>query len=372
MLNELLEALCTQLAPLDMPVFLADCIPNGVGMPYLAMEIALPMRPADPGKVTLTLWCSGGSAHAERVRLGDELLGLLPAHGICLRLAEHSVTLRPTGSISTLRSGAAIGLRLTLALGCVPLKATAACTLDGTSLTDAADGLLLLDVREDAPRLRTETFPRPDGGTTTILCQRESLSVRVELGLHAPDPAKWQAAVSALSARTEGGGMLSLSTRPGQRLRVDRAALSVPSAEDWTDKLTLTLTALEVPWWEAEQPVSAVITETGMLTVPGSTSRAPADVTVTNCGDGVLTQVQLVCGDTQMAFDSLALSPGDALTLSAARGMLSARVGQESVLTRRTALSDDLLLAECGKVSALSVRADQPVSAAFSVRGRYL
>lgn len=372
MLNELLEALCTHLSALDMPVFLADCIPNGVGMPYLAMELSLPVRPADPGKVTLTMWCLGGSAHAERVRLGDELLALLPARGICLRLAEHSVTLRPTGSVSTLRSGAAVGLRLTLVLGCVPLKAAVACTLDGASLADAADGLLLIDVREDAPRMRTATCPRPDGGTTTLLCQRESLSIRVELALHEPDPAKWRAAVSALSAWAEKGGMLRLSTRPGQRLTIDRAALSVPSAADWTDKLTLTLTASEVPWWEEEQPVSAVITETGLLTVPGSTGRAPVDVTVTNGGDGVLTQVKLVCGDTQMAFEGLALSPGDELTLSAARGMLTALVGQESVLTRRTALSDDLLLAESGKVSVLSVSADQSVSAAFSVRGRYL
>lgn len=372
MLNELFEGLCTLLAPLDLPIFLADCIPDGVSMPYLTMALDVPATPADTGKATLTVWCDGGSANAERIRLFDELTARLPLRGICLRMAEHAVTLCPTGNLTCNRSKTAIALRMPLALTCVPLLAPVDCTLDGSALTDIADTIHILGVHEDAPQMRLAAYPCLGGGTRTLLHQRESLSIRIDFCIHDPDRASRQKTLGAVAAWSEKGGMLRLSTRPGQWLRIDRATLSALASEEWTDLLCVTLTASAAPWWEGTQPVSAAITASGTLTTPGDTGFSPVDVGVTNLGEGTLTRLTLACGDTQMAFEGLSLPAGEALTLAAAQGMMTALIAQTSVLDKRTALSDDLLMAPCGRVCAISVTADQPVTAEFTARGRYL
>lgn len=372
MLKALFEALQPLLMPLGIPVFLADCIPEGVGLPYLAADIEAPAAPGLPGKVTLTLWCAGASANAERLRLGDELTALLPDRGLCLSLPEHAVTLRPTGSVTCTRVRGALALKRTFTLGCIPLTAPVACTLDGVSLADTADALHMLDVHEDAPRMHTSALPRIGGGTRTLLHQRESLSVRITMALTSPDSVRREEALRAASAWADAGGMLRLSTRPGQRLRIDRAAMSAVSAEDWTESLCLTLTACDAPWWESAEPVRVTIADEGVLHAPGDTGNAPVSAVITNTGEAALTRVSVGCGGTQMTFEGLSVPAGAALSLHAADGLLIAQVGEDSVLDRRTSISDDLLLADCGRVNLLSVSADQPVSAEFSMRGRWL
>lgn len=372
MLNELFEGLCTLLAPLEIPIFLADCIPHGVAMPYLAMALDVPVQPTETGKATLTLWCDGASANAERIRLFEELTTRLPLRGICLRLAAYSVTLCPTGNLACDRSKTAISLRMPLALGCVPLRAPVTCTLDGSALTDVADTVHILDVHEEAPCMREEAYPCLGGGTRTILHQRERLSVRIGFCIHDPDRASRQKTLGAIAAWAERGGMLRLSSRPGQWLCIDRAALSALSSEEWTEPLSVTLTASAAPWWEDTQPVSVAITAAGTLAVPGDTDFAPVDVGVVNQGEGTLTRLTLACGHTFLTFEGLSLPAGEALTLAATQGMLTALIAQTSVLDKRTSLSDDLLMAACGGDCAVSVIADQAVTAEFTVRGRYL
>lgn len=372
MLKALYEALQTRLMPLGIPVFLSDCIPDGAGLPYLAADIESPASPGLSGKLTLTLWCAGASANADRLRLGDELSVLLPDRGLCLSLPEHIITLRPTGGIPATHSKAAIALKRTFTLGCIPLNAPVTCTLDGASLSDAADVLHILDVHEDAPHMHTLSLPRIGGGTRTLLHQRESLSVHIGMALTSPDSVRREEALRAASAWADAGGMLLLSTRPGQRLRIDRAALSAVSAVDWTEQLCLTLTACDAPWWESATPVSVTVTGTGTLNAPGDTGDAPVSAAITNTGDAAMTNVSVACGYTQMTFSGLTVPAGATLSLTVSDGLLTARVGEDSVLDKRTAISDDLLLAVCGQTNPLSVSADQPVSAKFTMRGRWL
>lgn len=372
MLKALYEALLTLLMPLGIPVFLSDCIPDGAGLPYLTADIEAPAAPGLSGKLTLTLWCAGASANADRLRLGDELALLLPDRGLCLSLPEHIIPLRPTGGIPCTHSKGAIGLKRTFTLGCIPLNAPVTCTLDGIALSDAADALRLLNVHEDAPRMRTSALPRFGGGTRTLLHQRESLSVRISMALTSPDSVRREEALRAASAWAEAGGMLRISTRPGQRLRIDRAALSAVSAMDWTEQLCLTLTACDAPWWESATPVSVTVTDTGVLHAPGDTGDAPVSAAITNTGEAAMTNVSVACGSTQMTFSGLTVPAGATLSLTVSDGLLVARVGEDSVLDKHSAISDDLLLAVCGQVNQLSVSADQPVSAEFTMRGRWL
>lgn len=372
MLNALFEALAALLMPLDIPVFLADCVPDGVRMPYLAMEVEVPVRPAEVGKLTLTLWCAGDSANAERIRLGDELAMLLPARGVCLHQTEHAIALRPTGRITCIHGKGAIALRQTCTVGCVPLASPVTCTLWGEEMAKLSDHLHVLDVHEEAPCMREVAYPCAAGGTRVLLRQRERLSIRIDFAVLDPEPKRRQATLRAVAAWAEQGGLLGLSTRPGLQLGIHHAVMSAPSAEDWTETLSLTLTACDPPWWEATQPVSSTITEAGTLEVPGDADSTPVDVLVTHRGEGTLTRLHLRCGATQMTFEGLALPAGGTFRLNRENGVLSAEIGEKNVLNQRTALSDDELLAPCGQEVSIAVSADQPVTATFMARGRWL
>lgn len=120
MLTDLYQALLRQLSSLEIPVYLADCIPDRARFPYITAAIKAPVRPDDSGILTLQLWCRGGSANADRFRLTDTLLELLPARGIRLTLPHGTVTLELQSEIACISSGDALGMETTWTLRCFP------------------------------------------------------------------------------------------------------------------------------------------------------------------------------------------------------------------------------------------------------------
>lgn len=120
MLTDLHQALLRQLAPLELPVYLSDCIPDRARFPYITAMIKMPLRPGDAGSLTLQLWCRGGSANADRFRLTDELLARLPARGLRLTLPHGTATLRLQSEIACISSKDALGMEMTLDLRCYP------------------------------------------------------------------------------------------------------------------------------------------------------------------------------------------------------------------------------------------------------------
>lgn len=120
MLTELYEALALHLAALDAPVYLADCVPAGTMFPYITAEVDAPCSPAEEGRITLTLWCLGSAANKDRLRLGDELLSLLPADGSHMQTRSGTALLRMDSPTKCLRSSEALGLRMTWSLHCYP------------------------------------------------------------------------------------------------------------------------------------------------------------------------------------------------------------------------------------------------------------
>lgn len=119
MLTKLYQALARQLTPLDLPIFLADCVPEGAIFPYLTAAISPSAHPGGAGELILTLWCRGGAANADRLRLTDTLLELLPARGIRLPLEPGMATLRLKSSDCT-HSKDALGMQLAWTLRCHP------------------------------------------------------------------------------------------------------------------------------------------------------------------------------------------------------------------------------------------------------------
>ncbi|MGN0753677.1 MAG: hypothetical protein ACI4ME_04390 [Aristaeellaceae bacterium] len=122
MLTSLFRAICDHLTPLGVPVYLADCVPDGAAFPYITANIAAPLAAHTAGAVTLTLWCAGDQANAQRLSQVDELLALLPARGIPLTTAAGVITLRQTGGARCLRESGALGIKTVWKLCCFPAQ----------------------------------------------------------------------------------------------------------------------------------------------------------------------------------------------------------------------------------------------------------
>jgi len=164
--------------------------------------------------------------------------------------------------------------------------------------------------------------------------------------------------------------MLTVNDRPGQRLRVRCTALPViTSALRWTETLSVVFTAHEVPFWEAEQPVSVSA---------GAASAISAMLYVPGAGDAAWLDAELVCSGTATVTITTPLSRMTLTSLSGTvrihhdEGVLAIVGDGASLLTRRTADSSDDLLVVPGEENRIRVSSSASVSAVFSTRGCFL
>lgn len=244
--------------------------------------------------------------------------------------------------------------------------------LNGTALSSLDEAICILDIREDAPVMRSTAVGLYGGGQRLLRRERESLSVQASFAIQEPDAARRQEIFRSVLRWAENGGFLSITGRTGQQLRVICADFPVLHAEDWTETLHITFSTTAVPCWEAIAMTSVTTSSASTLTPEGDAGSAVVNVQAVNNGDEPVTELTLTCGDTQMSFSGLSLAAGAALSLRCTDGILIAEAGGKSMLRYRTSDSDDLLLAPCGRSCPVSVSADQAVTATFSVRGRYL
>lgn len=245
------------------------------------------------------------------------------------------------------------------------------CALDGVALSSLDDTLCVLDIREDAPKMRTAALALRPAGRRLLHQQRESLTVQIGFAIHEEDPVRRREVLQSVHAWAAKGGILTTSERPGQQLTVICTALPAMSAEDWTETLTLAFTTTLVPYWEAAEASSASGSDVLTLTAAGNAGSAPVDVIAINDTDETVTSLKIYCGGTQMVFEGISMPAGGILFLIQSGGVFTAELDGESILPFRTPESDDLLLAPCGTGCTAYASASAPLQAAFTVRGRY-
>lgn len=120
MLTSVFRALCAHMAPLGLPLYLAECVPADATFPYITARIAVPLAPHAAGSVTLTFWSLDSQPLSRRVFRADELLSLLPARGFSLETSACTLALRQEGGATCVREGAALGVRTVWKLRCFP------------------------------------------------------------------------------------------------------------------------------------------------------------------------------------------------------------------------------------------------------------
>lgn len=223
--------------------------------------------------------------------------------------------------------------------------------LDGQPLSAVDGRVLVLDVTELSPE--TESIRARWAGREGCLMQdvrRVCLAVRVTLEVHERDPMRRSQVISRVMAWTR-GRMLTVSNRPGQRLRVRCTSLPETSALCWTQALTLVFTACETPWWEEQTP-SRVLAKSSLDTTVklylASDAPAPLEATITNVSPSgaAFDSLTIRCGGQALCFVHLGMDAGERLCIGhddADRLTLAVegKTGRRSVMANRTPESSD-------------------------------
>lgn len=254
--------------------------------------------------------------------------------------------------------------------------------LNRVSPRDLDPAVIVADVREHPPAMDVKAVALAGGEGSRLLRSRvTALSVSVDLELHEPVPQRRRMICGLVARWAAKGGWLTWADRPGQRLRVTcDAPPVVTSALRWTQTLTVTFTARELPCWESLRPLTiraASPAASGALTLrPPGDKEAPLEAEVT--AGAAVAALTLTLGGQALRLSSLGMAPGEALLLGHdGRGLTRLIVrgpggGERSVLHLREPESDDELLLEPRADNEIRWEADGPVLPAFMARGRWL
>lgn len=244
--------------------------------------------------------------------------------------------------------------------------------MDNIGLQDLDDAICITDIKEKTPKINAVTAAKPlGGGSHLLLLRRDSISITVRFAIRAYDIATRKRIMSAVRAWAH-EGYLSINDRPGQRLWVvcDKPPV-VESALKWTAEMEMTLTAYDVPYWEADTPYTGTYTGkngSANLTNPGDIESV-LEATITPAA--ALHSFTIGANGNTFAFSGLSIASGSAVEIShTPQGILRVKSGSTSLLGKRSATSADEIIIKPG-TNAVSFTADASCTAIFSTRGRY-
>ena len=254
--------------------------------------------------------------------------------------------------------------------------------LNNQGLHDLDERIIITDVQESAPRMRTVTAANAhyDGQRVTRRT-RQSLSLTVSFLIREYDTARRKHLCSTVCAWANTGGWLTISDRPGQRLRVCCETLpAVSSSLRWTEPLTITFTAWEMPFWQDESPVrtflsvSAGKAASAVIRPHGDAPCTFLEGSFTNTGTANVSSLTIAAGSSVFHLNDPALiPPGATLTIGYDDNLLLyIRTGDASMLHARSADSSDDLTLTPGRPCAVSITGSQNLSVTLQARGLYL
>jgi len=244
--------------------------------------------------------------------------------------------------------------------------------LNGISLSSIHPSIFVLDVNYQPPQTDFSTYNVAKRNGARIHKENtQSISVSVSFEIHSYSIAERQRICSLVSLWAKNGGMLEINDRPGQRLRcVCEQKPAITSAKRWTEPITITFSAYELPFWEeSEQAVKTFPAGTsgeGLLFVPGCVDGAffEADIVA----NAAISSVSLTANGKTMNLSGLSVSAGNTIKISYTDDMiLRIKNGSTSLLSKRTGADD--LIAKCGELNSISFTANASVTVTFKVRG---
>ena len=193
--------------------------------------------------------------------------------------------------------------------------------LDWAELDEIDPRILIQGVEPAAGKETANTVSLWGGvGSRMSRDHRDSLDIKVQFSLDIKrDRMQDRSAVfERVMAWAAKGGWLTLSQKPGRRVRVYAAQL--PDEGDplaWTQRYTITFRALGVPYWQRIQPNTLALSlsgasASGQISVLGSADTV-LDLEYTNGGSGTVNSLDVTAGSSEMHLRSLGLAAGETL-----------------------------------------------------------
>lgn len=250
--------------------------------------------------------------------------------------------------------------------------------LNGIPLDGLDERITVTNILESSPGLQLLTASLPSlTGSRVTGRQRRELRVTVEFVLRERDTVRRALLLDRIRAWA-GDGILTVSCRPDQRLRVWVEKLPDMDALAWAGTMKVVFLACEVPFWEDLAETVFRMEGTGPLALPlrirGTAALTPLDVTLINRGTEGLSSLTLETQTDSLRFDGLALLPGQRLLIRCSDGDFRAECeGEDGARPAlRTADSSDWLRIRCGQADALQLQCSAPVEIRACARGRWL
>lgn len=243
--------------------------------------------------------------------------------------------------------------------------------LNGISLESINPKILLTDIMADPPNRKVSTYmmAQRDGGRITRN-YKEKASVTIRFMIREYDIAKRQVICQQICAWAKDGGKLVTNDRIGQELTcVCDQQPTISSALHWTDELSVTFTAYELPYWREVNPATLTLTGStgsGAIYIPGSAPGTVMEVSVT--AKATITSLSFTVGDTTMQLTGLNIANGATVEISYDEHMIqSIKTGTTSLLNKRTGADD--LVARCGASNTVSYTASGNCDVTFRGKG---
>lgn len=247
--------------------------------------------------------------------------------------------------------------------------------MNDVAIRDIDSRIHVVNITDNEPEMETAWGTNPgQNGQRLLNRTRKSLKVTLEFDIkELYNLAQRAAIVDAVNAWAQ-SGVLKVSYRDGQRLRVNcTSPAAFNGARDVTSTYTVEFEAAASPYWEDENPTTLTLSGTtgsGTIIVPGSAPAVP-EISVKTTG-GSMDALTLTFAGNSMEFLSLGMANNKTLKITHTEsGWLKIAVGNTSKLNKRTAASADDFKTAPGSV-AVSFTAEVACDVTFSVRGRYL
>ena len=244
--------------------------------------------------------------------------------------------------------------------------------LDAMPLHAIDPDIIVTDIMEAQAETNTHTAPRANGhGMIVTKRTRESLSLSVHFVIWERDTLRRKDVLRKIIAWAKNGKYLSISDRPGQRLRVELDSIPViDSSLHWTQSLAITFVAYASPFWEDEEPAQVRV----------SSEENTSTFTIMPAGDGDECTMDVVFSDagmpvtikTPLSSITFGASGNGELVIKHDNGIFSATVDGISVLSSRTPESSDNLLLIPGQANEVTITTNGAHWCEAETRGRWV
>lgn len=246
-------------------------------------------------------------------------------------------------------------------------------SMDGVALDSLDPSILILDINypETSPDF---TFANNASGLGSRI-NRESFakaSVSITFQIRKYGIADRQSVLASIRKWAR-GSVLTVSDRPGQRLRCVCESFPSLSQKNWLEDLTMTFGGYIVPFWESTSYTSVTISgteEEAILIVPGNAPFAYVELLASVSSSQTVT-ASFAAGNTSLTITGAALTASNPLEIAYDDNLIqSITAGDTSLLNKRSGA--DNLIAECGENTVVSFESNVALSVTFRARGLWI